>query len=261
MIAIIIYAIVMLIKFLGTGTSTGVPEIGCKCEVCTSQDRKNRRLRSSVLITINDKNILIDCGPDFREQMLTVDFKPLEAVLITHEHYDHVAGIDDLRPFCRFGDIDIYAEDYVCTALKQRIPYCFIENKYPGVPNIILKEIDNTSFNINGIDVLPIRVMHHQLPIWGYRIENFAYLTDMKTLPEEEYDKLKDLDVLVISALRHKEHLSHQTLEQALEQVKRIAPKSAYFIHMSHHIGLHAEVQKQLPSNVYLAYDGLEIDL
>lgn len=251
----------MQIKFLGSGTSTGVPEIGCKCEVCTSSDNKDRRLRASILITINNKNILIDCGPDFREQMLTIDFAPLEAVLITHEHYDHVAGIDDLRPFCRFNNIDIYAEDYVCKALKQRIPYCFAENKYPGVPNIILNEIDNTPFSVHDIEIAPIRVMHHKLPIWGYRIGNFAYLTDMKTLPEEEYDKLRDLDILVISALRYKEHLSHQTLEQALAQIEKIAPKAAYLTHMSHHIGLHAETQRQLPPNVYLAYDGLKIDL
>lgn len=251
----------MRIQFLGTGTSTGVPEIGCKCEVCTSPDHKDKRLRASALLTINNKNILIDCGPDFREQMLTIEFKPIEGVLITHEHYDHVGGIDDLRPFCRFGDINIYAEEYVCTALKERIPYCFTESKYPGVPDITLNAIDNKPFSVDNIEVLPVRVMHHKLPIWGYRIGKFAYLTDMKTLPESEYSKLEGLDVLVISALRHKEHLSHQTLEEALIQIKKIAPKRAYLTHMSHHIGLHEDVQKDLPQNVYLAYDGLIVDL
>lgn len=251
----------MFIRFLGTGTSTGVPEVGCRCEVCTSPDKRDIRLRASVIIKVGGKNILIDCGPDFRYQMTKTEFAPLAGVLITHEHYDHVGGIDDLRPFCRFGDIDIYAEDYVADALRRRIPYCFMEQKYPGIPNLTLHEITNEPFVLSGIDITPIRIMHARLPIMGYRIGKMAYITDMKTMPEEEYEKLKDLDVLIINALRIEEHISHQTLAQALEQAKRIGAKKTYLIHMSHHFGLHADMEKTLPENVFLTYDGLEINI
>lgn len=251
----------MFIRFLGTGTSTGVPEVGCRCEVCTSPDKRDTRLRASVIIKVGGKNILIDCGPDFRYQMTKTEFAPLAGVLITHEHYDHVGGIDDLRPFCRFGDIDIYAEDYVADALRRRIPYCFMEQKYPGIPNLTLHEITNEPFVLSGIDITPIRIMHARLPIMGYRIGKMAYITDMKTMPEEEYEKLKYLDVLIINALRIEEHISHQTLAQALEQAKRIGAKKTYLIHMSHHFGLHADMEKTLPENVFLTYDGLEINI
>ncbi|MDR3059317.1 MAG: MBL fold metallo-hydrolase [Prevotella sp.] len=252
----------MKVKFLGTGTSTGVPEIGCQCEVCTSDDIKNRRLRASVLVSIGDKRILIDCGPDFRQQILNEEFSPIHGVLLTHEHYDHVGGLDDLRPFCKFDDVDIYSNSITLEALRIRIPYSFRENKYPGVPSFRLHEIENnTTFNIADIKIQPIRVMHYMLPILGYRIGNFAYLTDVKHIPEEEYAKLKNLDTLVISALRIEEHISHLTLEEALEEVRKIAPRKAYFIHMSHHMGLHEEVQKRLPENIYLSYDGLEIEV
>jgi len=251
----------MRVRFLGTGTSTGVPEIGCQCPVCTSTDIHDRRLRTSVMIYTGAKNILIDCGPDFREQMLLLEFKPIDGLLLTHEHYDHVGGIDDLRPFCQFKDIEIYAEKYVADALRQRIPYCFAEYKYPGIPIINLNNIDIQPFEVEGTKIIPVRLMHAQLPIFGYRIGNFAYLTDLKTIPEEEYDKLKGLDVLVMNALRIKEHISHQSLEQALENARRIGAKRTYFVHMSHHMGLHKSVQEMLPENVFLAYDGLEIDV
>lgn len=252
----------MKVKFLGTGTSTGVPEIGCQCAVCRSQDTRDRRLRASVLINTNGKRILIDCGPDFRQQMLNEEFSQIKRVLLTHEHYDHVSGIDDLRPFCRFGDIDIFANKRTCKVLLERIPYCFTDNKYPGVPSINLNRIDeDRSFYIQDIEILPVTVMHYKLPILGYRIGNFAYLTDAKYIPEEEYAKLKNLDTLVINALRINEHISHQTLQEALETIERIAPKRAYLIHMSHQIGLHAEVEKTLPPNVFLSYDGLEIEV
>jgi len=252
----------MKVKFLGTGTSTGVPEIGCQCTVCKSNDIKDRRLRASVLINTNGKRILIDCGPDFREQMLNEEFLPINGVLLTHEHYDHVSGIDDLRPFCRFGDVDLYANSTTYKALMERIPYCFTDNKYPGVPAINLNKIDEDKpFYIEDIEILPVTVMHYKLPILGYRIGNFAYLTDAKYIPQEEYAKLKNLDTLVINALRIGEHISHQTLQEALENVKRIAPERAYFIHMSHQIGLHADVEKTLPPNVFLSYDGLEIEV
>lgn len=251
----------MRVKFLGTGTSTGVPEIGCQCEVCRSSDKKDQRLRASILIHKEGKNILVDCGPDFRKQMLSVKFEPITGLLITHEHYDHVGGIDDLRPFCRFGDVNIYVEDYVCNTLKQRIPYCFAENKYPGIPNIRLNKIENRPFSIEDIIIHPIRLMHYRLPIFGYRIDNFAYLTDLKSIPDEEYDKLQNLDVLVMNALRIQEHVSHQNLEQALDNAKRIGAKKTYLTHISHQLGLHQAVEKILSPNVFLAYDGLEIEV
>jgi phosphoribosyl 1,2-cyclic phosphate phosphodiesterase len=192
--------------------------------------------------------------------MLHSEFLPIQAVLLTHEHYDHVGGIDDLRPFSKTNDIPIYAEEYVCNALRNRIPYCFRENKYPGVPEISLHTINLEPFTAGGLDIIPIRLMHGRLPILGYRIGNFAYLTDLKTIPEEEYQKLKGLDVLVMNALRIKEHPAHQNLEQALLVAKRIEAKRTYFIHMSHHIGLQAEIEKILPANVFFAYDGLEIE-
>lgn len=250
----------MKITFLGTGTSTGNPEIGCTCQVCKSTNSKDRRLRASALIEVDNKSILIDCGPDFREQILKVPFKKIDGVLLTHEHYDHVGGLDDLRPFSRFGDVDVYAETYVAEALKRRIPYCFQEHKYPGVPNIILHPIENIPFKISETTITPIRVMHYNLPIFGYRIHDFAYLTDLKEIPEEEYSKLKNIDTLVIDALRIEEHISHESLAEALEKIKRIAPKKAYLIHMSHHMGLHDEVQKTLPENIFLSYDGLIIE-
>lgn len=251
----------MRIVFLGTGTSTGVPEIGCLCEVCTSNDPRDRRLRASVLVETEGKRILIDCGPDFRWQMISDKIYRLDAVLITHEHYDHVGGLDDLRPFCREGGVNIYAEENVAEAVKIRIPYAFREHKYPGVPNLVLHTIGTQPFTVSGISVIPIRVMHARLPILGYRIGNMAYLTDLKTLPEEEYAKLKNLDVLVIDALRKGEHPSHASLDEALVIIERIQPKEAYLIHMSHRIGLHAVVEKELPSHVHYSYDGLTLDI
>jgi phosphoribosyl 1,2-cyclic phosphate phosphodiesterase len=252
----------MKIKFLGTGTSTGVPEIGCRCEVCTSNDTKDRRLRASVLINTGEVRILIDCGPDFREQILPEPFGQLHGVLLTHEHYDHVGGLDDLRPFCKFADVDIYSGTITLDALRRRIPYSFSDHKYPGVPVLALHEVENDrDFFVGNIKIQPIKVMHHRLPIFGYRIGSFAYLTDAKSIPDEEYSKLEGLDTLVINALRIEEHMSHLNLQEALEVVKRIAPRRAYLIHMSHHMGLHETVQKTLPENVFLSYDGLEIEV
>lgn len=252
----------MKVKFLGTGTSTGNPEIGCKCEVCTSTDPRDRRLRASILLHINNTKILVDCGPDFRQQILNEEFSKIDGVLITHEHYDHIGGLDDLRPFCRLGDVDIYSNRIALNSLKTRMPYCFQEHLYPGVPTFKLHEVDaDKPFLINKVEILPIRIMHYKLPIYGYRIDNFAYLTDVKYIPEEEYRKLIGLDVLIINALRIEEHLSHQNLSEALTNIRRIAPKRAYLIHMSHHIGLHEEVQKELLANVFLSYDGLEIEV
>ncbi len=249
----------MRVTFLGTGTSTGVPEIGCQCEVCTSRDPRDWRLRTSVLVETDNKRILLDCGPDFRWQMITSKTYHLDAVLISHEHYDHVGGLDDLRPFCAEKGVDIFAEEYVAEAIKTRIPYAFRVHKYPGIPNLELHSITIDPFIAAGIPVIPVRIMHACLPIFGYRIGNMAYLTDVKSIPEEEYDKLKGLDVLIIDALRQKEHPSHESLEEALENISRIQPKESYLIHMSHRMGLHAEVDKKLPPHVHLAYDGLSV--
>ncbi|MDR2622602.1 MAG: MBL fold metallo-hydrolase [Dysgonamonadaceae bacterium] len=255
----------MKLRFLGTGTSTGNPEIGCHCEVCTSTDQRDRRFRASVLIETEGKRILIDCGPDFRMQMLktleTDYFMHLDGVLVTHEHYDHVGGLDDLRAFSREGDVKIYAEGYVAEAIQTRMPYVFQEYKYPGVPNLELNRIENKPFFVSGIKVIPVRLMHAKLPIFGFRIGNLAYLTDLKTIPEEEYEKLQNIDVLVINALRHEEHVSHQNVAQALEQIRRINPRRAYLTHIAHRFGLHAAMEKILPEHVFIAFDGEEVQI
>lgn len=250
----------MQITFLGTGTSTGIPQIGCTCPVCTSANPKDNRLRTSAVVSVNGKNILIDCGPDFRQQVLRAGIGRIDAVLITHIHYDHTGGIDDLRPFGGKHTLPIYLEPSVAEGIRTRLPYCFGDHLYPGVPNIRLQEIGIEPFTIENIEVTPIRVMHYKLPILGYRIGGLVYITDALTIPDEEYAKMKQVDVLVINALRKQPHLSHQTLDEALRVIERVQPREAYLVHMSHHMGLTAEVEKELPPHVHFAYDGLVVE-
>lgn len=248
----------MKVLFLGSGTSTGIPQIGCKCKVCISDNEKDKRLRASVLITENDTSILIDCGPDFRQQLIKHKIDKLSAILVTHEHYDHIGGLDDVRPL---GESHIYAETKVLGIIKRNMPYSFAENKYPGVPLIQLHEIDENSFRINNIEVQPIRVMHAKLPILGYRIGKVAYLTDVKTIDDKAIEQLQGLDVLVLNALRIEKHISHISLSEALVIANKIGARETWFTHMSHDMGLHNDIDPQLPEHIQLSYDGLELSI
>lgn len=251
------------VTFLGTGTSQGIPVIGSKHPVCKSENPKDKRLRVSALIEVDGLNILIDCGPDFRQQMLTNGVQRIDAILYTHEHSDHTLGLDDIRPyFFRQGDIPIYAHTRVMASLKKRFDYIFTsENKYPGAPSVQEHIIENKLFTVKGINVMPVDVMHNRVQVFGFRIRDFAYITDAKTIEEEEAEKLKGVDVLVINALRNEPHHSHLSLEEAIQFIKKIGPDRAYITHISHHLGFHDEVQARLPKNVFLAYDNLQIEI
>lgn len=253
----------MKLTFLGTGTSTGVPEIGCKCEVCTSTDPRDSRLRSSALLQSGDTTVLIDCGPDFRQQMLVADVKKIDALLLTHKHYDHLVGIDDLRPYTRDRELPIYADRETEMQIRSFFPYCFGRVKYPGVANITVRPVDHkTPFTVGGIEVQPLRVFHGMFPITAYRFGKLAYITDMSYIEPGELEKLVGVEVLVINALRFsKPHKTHQTVLEALAVIDYLKPRETYFTHLMHHIGLHAKIEKCLPNGVHLAYDGLEIEV
>ncbi|TPN88669.1 MBL fold metallo-hydrolase [Aquimarina algicola] len=253
----------MIVTFLGTGTSQGIPIIGSTHPVCLSDDPKDKRLRVSVLISWDNYQFVIDCGPDFRQQMLSNHVDRIDGVLFTHEHADHTMGLDDIRPFFfRQGDIPIYAHKRVLEALKKRFDYIFAsENKYPGAPSVIENEIINEPFALGNIDVIPINTFHNRLQVFGFRFKDFAYLTDVKTVEEKEKLKLKGVKVLVVNALRIEPHHSHFNLEEAIAFIEEIAPEKAYLTHISHMLGFHEEVEKQLPDHISIAYDNLKITI
>ena len=253
----------MNLTFLGTGTSQGVPVIACKCAVCTSADPRDCHLRTSALVTTdNDENILIDIGPDFREQMLRHNVSHLEGILITHAHRDHVGGIDDIRSFnyVQNRKMDIYCNQEARTAIERDYHYIFVPHEFPGLPEAEMHELDgNHPFCVGQTEVIPIKAMHKNLPILGFRIGSLAYLTDANYIAPEEMDKLNDLEILVINALRKEKHFSHYSLPEALEVIKTVAPREAYLTHVSHEMGLYAEVNATLPPHVQIAYDGLTV--
>lgn len=249
--------------FLGTGTSQGVPVITCDCEVCLSSNKKDKRLRTSILVSVDDKNIVIDTGPDFRQQMLSNQVKMVDAVLFTHEHKDHVAGLDDIRSynFKSRKDMAVYASPRVQKALKNEYSYIFADYKYPGIPQVKLHEVGDDDFMLFGSEkVTPVNVMHYKLPVKAYRIGDLSYVTDANYISKEEKDKIKGSKVLVLNALRKEHHISHFSLSEAIRLIDEVKPKQAYLTHISHLLGLHDEVEKELPRNVSLAYDGLKID-
>ncbi|MCX6353206.1 MAG: MBL fold metallo-hydrolase [Bacteroidetes bacterium] len=252
----------MKITFLGTGTSHGVPMIGCQCEVCKSPNPKDKRLRSSILVEVLGKTICVDSGPDFRTQMLREDVRHLDALLFTHEHKDHTAGLDDVRAF-NYTDnheLDVFATPHVQANLKQCFAYIFADHKYPGVPNIKLNTVENKVFQVAGIPVIPIEVMHLKLPVLGFRFGDFTYITDANFISDEEKKKIYGSKYLVLNALRISTHISHFSLQEAIDLAHELGAEQTYFTHISHQLGLHDEVGKALPKGIYLAYDGLKIE-
>ena len=248
----------MKITVLGSGTSQGVPVISCKCEVCLSSNPKDNRLRSSVMIEVDNINLVIDTGPDFRQQMLREKVEKLDAILFTHHHKDHVAGMDDIRAFNHRWkkDMQLYCTQPTQEALKREFPYVFSDFKYPGVPKVNINSIKNKPFKIENTTIIPIEAQHYLMPVLGFRIKNFVYLTDVSAISEVEKEKMKAADVIILDALRKKPHISHFSLSQALNLLEELKPKKALLIHISHYMGLHKEVEETLPDNISLSYDG-----
>ncbi len=253
----------MKITFLGSGTSQGVPVITCTCDVCTSLDFRDNRLRSSVHVQAGDSSIVVDTGPDFRQQMLRERIRRLDAVLFTHEHKDHTAGLDDVRSFnfAQQADMPIYGRETVLEQIKKEFAYAFAEIKYPGVPMIEPITIENKTFEVAGIQVTPIEVMHHKLPVFGFRFGDFSYITDTNYISPEEIEKIRGSKVLVLNALQKSEHISHYTLQEAVDVATEIGAEKTYFTHISHRLGLHKEINSELPEGMELAWDGLKLEL
>lgn len=253
----------MKITFLGTGTSQGVPVIGCRCAVCSSLDFRDKRLRTSIHIEVRGKSFVVDAGPDFRQQMLRESVDRLDALLFTHSHRDHTAGLDDVRAYnyMQQSDMPVYGTTPTLDQLRIEYAYAFHPNAYPGLPRINLVTIDDQPFNIDGIKITPLPVMHLKLPVLGFRIGNFSYITDANFIPAETFQRLEGTETLVLNALQHEPHVSHFNLAEALKAVETIAPKKAYLTHISHKMGLHGEVDPKLPENVSLAFDGLKLEL
>lgn len=252
---------ILKVTFLGTGTSQGIPIIGCKCKVCQSADHRDKRLRVSVLVETDDKTFVIDSGPDFRYQMLRAKVDDLDAILYTHEHKDHVAGLDDIRPYnyLMHKVIDIYATERVQAALRREFAYIFEDTRYHGLPQIKLHTVNSEPFNLGDATIVPIEVLHHKLPVLGYRIGDFTYITDAKTINEESLQKIRGTKFLVVNALQKQDHISHLTFDEAIAFAHKAGAETTYFTHISHNLGLHADVEKELPPNIMLAYDGLVI--
>jgi phosphoribosyl 1,2-cyclic phosphate phosphodiesterase len=250
------------ITFLGTGTSQGVPVIACDCNICLSSDPFDKRLRTSLLIEKDETTLVFDAGPDFRQQMLREHVTRLDAIILTHEHKDHIAGLDDVRAFNYKSQdaIDIYSEDRVQKVIKKEYSYVFSEYQYPGIPKMRLNPIPELGFNVKNLDIIPIRVFHYRLPVYGFRVGNFAYITDANYVPEESKEKLYGVKYLVINALRKEKHISHFSLREAVSFIREISPKKAYITHISHQMGLHKEVNRELPAGIALAYDGLTLE-
>ncbi len=253
----------MIVTFLGTGTSQGVPVIACGCKVCKSEDTKDKRLRSSVMISIDGKIIVIDSGPDFRQQMLRENVQRLDALIFTHEHKDHLAGMDDIRAFNfhQKEKINIYATGRVQEALRREYIYIFNGDDYPGIPQIKLHTISGDKFEAAGLEITPIEVFHYKLPVLGFRIKDFTYITDANLIPDKERDKIRGSKVVVVNALRKEEHVSHFTLNEAVELLEELKPDQAYLTHISHQLGRHEEVNKELPSFIRCGYDGLKVEI
>jgi len=253
----------MKVTILGTGTSQGIPVIACDCQVCNSSNPKDKRLRVSLLIEIDNQKIVIDTGPDFRQQMLRENVQNVDAILFTHHHKDHVAGMDDIRAFNHKSkkDMDVYCTAEVEEALIREFPYVFSSYRYPGVPEVKIHNIMNKPFKINGIKITPIEGLHYKLPVLGFRIKDFVYFTDVSFISEKEKEKMKGVEVIVIDALRRKPHISHFTLAQAVELLEELKPKKGFLTHISHYMGKHDEVEKELPDFIRLAYDGQQLTL